>query len=512
MSPNRAMHIATLFPKTTRFLNRTRFLDRTRSLAATLSLATAVLWDCASTPPPAESEALVEIPGSWSVDSEPTSPLSGPWWESFADADLDRIISEALEHNFDLRAAAAAMDSALAQARIAGAELKPQASVGGDASRRQQVFVGLPIPGTGGVLQSQSTSLGTSLNVSWEPDLWGRLRAGKAAALADAAAARADYEAARLSLAAQVAKAWFAVAEAGHQVRLADETVASRQSSTERIAARYRRGVAAALDLRLARSNQAEAESAVALRQRQLDLAQRQLETLAGRYPTGNIGDEAGEQALTLPDVPEPVPAGLPSELVARRPDLKAAERRLAAAGLRIREARRSLYPRVTLTASGGTTSDSLGDLLDSDFSVWGLASSLLQPIFQGGRLRAAVDFAESSRERALALYAQGVLRAFAEVESALAAERLLTLEETAQAAAARESTAAAKLAEDRYLAGLGDYLSILESQRRAFASESRVLSIRALLLTNRVDLHLALGGDFQHSPEASKSSSTDPR
>lgn len=454
-----------------------------------------LLAACATSSVPESPPLPVEAPAAWSAPSPAGEASSGEWWRSFGDPSLGRIIREALERNHDLRAAAAAVEAAAAQARIAGADLTPQVSGGAEAARRRQVFVGLPIPGGPGVLASTSGSFGASLNVSWEPDLWGRLRAGAAAAATDATAAQADFDSARLSLAAQVAKAWFTVVEAERQVQLARDTVESRRTSTDRIAARYRRGVASPLDLRLARSNQAEAESAVELRRRQLDLAQRQLEVLLGRYPVGQVGFE--RERLELPPVPAEVPAGLPSQLVTRRPDLQAAERRLEAAGLRVREARRALYPRITLTGSSGSTSDSLGDLLDSDFSVWNLAGGLLQPIFQGGRLRAAVELAEASRERALSLYAQSVLRAFAEVETALAAERLLKAEETAQSAATEESKAAAGLAEDRYLAGLGDYLTILESQRRAFASESRLLTIRALLLSNRADLHLALGGDF---------------
>lgn len=446
---------------------------------------------CASAPPAAEPD--VEVPETWSAGTPDAAAAESPWWTSFGAGDLDAAVSEALARNHDLRAAAAAVDAALAQARIAGADSEPQIGASFDGGKRQQVFVGLPIPGAGGVLQSRSSSYSAGLNVSWEADLWGRLRAGEAAALADADAAAADYAGARLSLAGQVAKTWIAVVEARQQVKLALETVDSRRTSTERIAARYRRGVAPPLELRLARSNQAEAESAVELRRRQLDGARRRLEILLGRYPAGRI---AGDD-VELPAVPPEVPAGLPAELVARRPDLQAAERRLAATGFRVRQARRALYPRLTLTGSGGTSSNRLQDLVDGDFSVWNLAGGILAPIFQGGRLRAAVELAESSRDAALARYAQGVLQAFAEVETALAAERLLAAEETAQAAATEESKAAVRLAEDRYLAGLGDYLTILESQRRAFLAESRLLSLRALLLSNRVDLHLALGGDF---------------
>lgn len=470
------------------------------SPALLLSLCSTLLLSACASSPPAEPELELPVADAWSTPAEapaePTlgSPPADVWWTSFGSSDLDALVDEAFERNYDLQAAAAAVAAAAAQARIVGADLKPQVGANLDGGKRQQVFVGLPIPGSGGVLQSRSSSYSTGLNVSWEPDLWGRLRAGEAAAVADAAAAAADYEGARLSLAGQIAKAWFDVMEAELQVELALDTVESRAKSTDRLAARYRRGVATPLDLRLARSNQAEAESAVELRRRQLDAGRRRLETLLGRYPAGKVSTAA----IQLPGVPPPVPVGLPSELVTRRPDLQAAERRLAAAGFRIREARRALYPRITLTGSGGTSGAALEDLVDGDFSVWSLAGSILQPIFQGGRLRAAVDLSESARDRALAAYAQSVLRAFAEVETALAAERLLSAEAEAAARATEESKAAERLAVDRYLAGLGDYLTILESQRRAFLSESRLLTLRALLLSNRVDLHLALGGDFE--------------
>lgn len=458
----------------------------------------ALLPACASAP--VEQPALdLNAPEAWSTPTSASQPPDDSWWTTFGDAQLDAVVSEALERNYDLQAAAASVAAASAQARIAGADLKPQIGASFDAGRRQQVFVGLPIPGSGGVLKSTSSSYGLGLNISWEADLWGRLRAGQAAAISDARAAEADYEAARLSLAGQAAKGWFAAVEAERQVALAQDTVDSRRTTAERIRARYRRGVAPSLDLRLARSNLASAESTLEQRRRQLDASRRQLEILLGRYPRGEAGSESG---LRLPELPSEIPAGLPSELVARRPDLQAAERRLEASGLRVREARRALYPRITLTGSGGTSSDSLGDLIDGDFSVWSLAGGLLQPIFQGGRLRAAVDFAEASRDRALALYAQGVLRAFAEVESALAAERLLAAEEAAQAVATEESAAAVALAEDRYTAGVGDYLTILESQRQAFLTESRLLTLRALRLSNRADLHLALGGDFVNTQQ----------
>jgi len=472
------------------------------------TISSALLLAACATAPPETASVLdqVAVPPRWdAAETEEPAAANPPeldrWWRRFGDPELDRLVDAAFEHNHDLRAAAAAVAAAEARARIAGAELEPRIGVGVDAARRQQVFVGLPIPGSGGVLKSRSTSYGASLDVSWEADLWGRLRSGEAAATSDLAASRADYRGARLSLAGQVTKVWLARLEAERQLALAARTVASRRTTTERIDARYRRGLAPPVELRLARTSEAQAASDLELRRRQLDAADRQLQILLGRYPSRTADADAG-----LPPVPSPVPAGLPAELVRRRPDLLAAERRLAAAGWRVEEARRALYPRLTLTGSGGTSSDQLGDLLDGDFTVWSLAGGLLQPLFQGGRLRAAVELAEADRERALRGYLGAVLAAFSEVETALAAESFLAAEEAALAGAADEARAAARLAEDRYLAGVGDYLQLLESQRQSFATESRLLAVRARRLTNRVDLHLALGGgldgDLAATPE----------
>jgi outer membrane protein TolC len=183
--------------------------------------------------------------------------------------------------------------------------------------------------------------------------------------------------------------------------------------------------------------------------------------------------------------------------VVTRRPDLAAAERRLAAAGARVDEARAALYPRLSLTGSGGTATAELRDLLDGDFSVWSIASGLLQPLFQGGRLRAAVELERASRETLLADYARATLEAFAEVESALGAESRLAAQGAALETAAAEAAAAEELAFDRYGQGLESYLSVLEAQRQAVASESQLLARRRERLEARVALILALGGGF---------------
>ncbi len=438
----------------------------------------------------------LETPETWSAapaNPEPAAPGTNTdaWWQQFGDPQLDRWVEAALEHNPSLEVAAANLDAALAQARIDGAALSPALSAGQTASRRKQNFIGFPIPGSENrVLSTSSTNLGLSLNVSWEADLWGRLRAQKAAAWADAAARERDLQGARLSLAGQMTKAWFAAAEAQQQVGLSEETLASRRRSEERVMGRYRRGLSPSLEVRLARA-QSETVAAQLAQQRQvLDAARRQLEVLAGGYPNGET-----ETGAELPGLPPAIPPGVPAELLARRPDLAAAEHRAFASSARLRAARRALYPTLSLTGSSGTASGELGDLLDGNFSVWALASSLLQPVFQGGRLRAGVDAREAGLEAAEAAWLQATLQAFLEVETALAAEPLLEQRARALDLAVGESRAAERLALDRYTRGLIDYLSVLDTQRSAFAAESQRLGALRQRLNARVDLILALGG-----------------
>ena len=474
-----------------------------RSVLALTLTAALLAAGCAVAPPPAPDPPAA--PQRWTAAPEAAAgPPTGDWWLGFEDPTLGRLIDAALAANNDLEAAAARVEAAAAEARIAGAALAPQVAAALDGARSKRNFIGFPIPSPdGSVPTSTTTTWSGGLNVSWEADLWGRLRAGRAAATAGLEAAAAELAAARLSLAGQTAKAWFGLLEASLQTRLARDTAASRRLTREQIARRYAAGLRGALDLRLARAAEGAAEALLAQRLRQRDAAARRLDLLLSRYPDGR--SQTTDAALPAP--PPPAPAGLPSELVRRRPDLVAVERRLAAAGLRVSQARAALYPSLRLTGSGGRSSDELDDLLDSDFSVWSLAGGLLQPIFQGGRLRAGVELSEARHREASSLYAQSVLRAFAEVESALTAEGLLRRQATALDVAAREAAAAERLAQDRYRNGLGDYLAVLAAQVQALESASQGLAASRALLDARVDLHLALGGGFDAAAPASLAS-----
>lgn len=453
---------------------------------------------CASPPRREAPDIHVDVPDAWTVEAaSPAEADTSRWWMYFESDPLNAIVDEALADNFDLKGAVARVDAAAAIARLSGADLYPHLSAGFNASRRQQNIIGIPIPGGPDLIQSRSNSFGTSLDVAWEIDLWGRIRNGQSAALADLEASWADLAAVRLSIAAQTVKTWFAVVESRLQLELAEETVESYRLSADQVRRRYEEGVRSSLDLRLALSSLYGAEALLELRKQQFDQTKRQLEILAGRYPAGRVDVDSD-----LPTVAVGVPPGLPSDLLIRRPDLLAAERRYAGAERRVSQARRAFFPRISLTGSAGTLSDQLEDLVDGDFGVWSIAANLTQPIFQGGRLRANLAQSEAMSDQALAQYAVSLLTAFGEVEASLFAEQTLARQESHTADAAEQSEAARQLAERQYNAGLVDYITVLETQRRALNSQSELLTVRRQRLDARVNLHVALGGGFDLNKE----------
>lgn len=454
---------------------------------------------CAGLSPVERDASPVPAPDAWTAAEKVEIPIDAttrPLLDAgFDDPGLVAVVREALEANHDLRAAAARVERAQAAAVIAGADLYPQAAVTLDGARRKQNFIGLPIPGAEDtILTNTTTTLGLGLNVAWEVDVWGRLRNQKGAAVADLDAAMSDYEFARLSIAAQTAKVWFAMNEARRQVALAEATRDNLRRSEQRIARRFDEGLASSIELRLARTSAAAAAAGLARRTQQLDALTRQLEAILGRYPSGRL-----ESAGDLPPVDRTIPVGIPADLVARRPDLRAAERRLAASDARVASAKAALYPQIRLTGSAGTSSNELDDLLDGDFSVWSFAAGLLQPVFQGGRLRANVDLNQAIADEQAASFVQRALNAYAEVEMALVAEEALAKQEEALRVAAENAVAARDSAEERYMAGVGDYILVLTSQRDAFTAESQLLEVRRQRLTSRIDLILALGGGFEN-------------
>lgn len=467
-------------------------------------LVAALPLGCRAAEPVPEDRTPLEVPARYAAQGDvpaPPEPELERWWGRFGDPGLEATVDRVLEGNLDLQAGAARLDAARAQARIAGAALWPTVGARGDGGRQRQNFVGLPIPGGGDVLSTNFSSYGVSLDVSWELDLWGRLDARARAAGAGYRASEEEWRQARLSLTGQAAKSWLALAEARRQRDVARELATSFEQSTEVLRGRFERGRTGPLDLRLAEAQLAGARAQAAAWEEALVRVQRSLELLAGEPADGGTLPGGLELPSDLPDLPEAVPAGLPASLLARRPDLVAAEERLRGRSLELYAARKDLYPSLSLSASAGRRTADPADLTSADFDVWAWAANLAVPLFQGGRLRAAIDLADAEVRAALLDWGQALLVAMAEVETTLAVESSLARRVAELTVAADAAASARGLAEERYLAGRSDILAVITARQQALDSQRALLTARREHLELRVDLVLALGGD--PAPEA---------
>lgn len=430
-------------------------------------------------------------PAAWTATiPKVQGTLSTGWLADLRSTELKRLVEQALASNRDLRVASARVREARAQAQAAGADMMPSVDADFSASRSQRPS-GTRFEG----VSSRSNRFETGLNISWELDVWGRVRDGRSAAAASAEAAAEEEQHAKLSLAASVVRSAVTVHESQRLLELANEDVEAQKAQLGVLNKQLERGLNAergALDVSLSQADLARAESVVHVRKRELDAARRSLEVLLGDYPAGKVS------ALSqLPSLSASVPAGLPSELLLRRPDLRAAERRLESSLKEESQARKAFLPAFRLTTGAGYSSEELSDMLTKDALLWSLAGSVAQSVFQGGRLKANVDAARARYDQALETYAQSALDAFAEVETALAADRYWADQVAALRKTLTESERAESLARSSYERGLSDILTLLDSFQRAASARSALVSAEASRVRNRVDLHLALGGSF---------------
>ena len=436
-------------------------------------------------------KGMVPESGRWRASNEGRSGVDRAWVKRFNDGKLERLVAEAVTRNPDMRVAAENVRQAQQAAYLAGASSRVMANAGLSTDRRKIVFVGFPFGGS-----QTSNNFGLNLNVNWEPDLWGKVRAGVSASVADMQAVEMDRRAAEASLAANVCKAWFALCESNEQLALASEAHALRLQTVEAVRDRFELALVeeggGASELRMADTDVATSLAIQAQRQGEVEAAQRRLELLAGRYPAATV-----KGRLKLPSIPKRPPAGLPSELLMRRPDIIAAERRYAGAGLRIKEARRAVFPIFKLTGSTGTTTDSLSKILSSSFGVWSIGNNISQNILTGGQVKGEISIRSSRDRQNLAQLQSTVLKAFGEVESALAADKWLVRRITEMSKAQKLADEAASASEEDYASGNVTVLTVLTAQSRKIDISSQLALLRRLQLENRVNLHLALGGEF---------------
>jgi outer membrane protein, multidrug efflux system len=448
-------------------------------------LITVLVAGCALKAPPDRQEvgkdALpnLQVPERFAEPAEVAGAVGNAWLGSFNDPQLDTLVREVLANNPDLRVAAARVEQAASIVKSAGATLYPQVSA---------------MARGGGALSGDSSGLeGAGIFANWEIDLWGRVRAGRAAAQDQYGSASLDNEYARQSLAALTAKSWFLATEARMQKAIAEEMSASSERQLGLAQDRLRVGRGDEYDVAVARANLATFRDSVV----SLDLAYRQalraLEALAGRYPSARLSVPAQLAAL-----PGPIPVGMPSELLERRPDVVAAERRVAAAFYRVEEAKAARLPRISLTAAVTSISSELFVLKERDNPVWSAGASLTAPLFLGGQLQAQVEVRTAEQKQALAEYGRVGARAFGEVESALSTAFALQEREGILKELVAGNDRALELANVRFRVGAGDLRAVSQQSLALHAARTALLRVQAERLVQRVNLHLALGGSFQ--------------
>ena len=426
----------------------------------------------------------VSAPAEWLRDGDPGSVVVD-WLEEFDDPELSSMVREAIANNYAL----AQEKSRLAQAEqvvvITRADRFPELDVSLGATRRG-------LEASDGSGRITSSTFDASVGAFWEVDLWGRLSAAQKAAQLEFAAQRARVDLTERELAARTARNLFTVMQSQQLLEVAKRRLDNVRQSEEIVSSGYRQGLNDALDLYLAR-NQVERQEANLAQQEQVVLeAVADLQLALARYPDGKL-----QISGTLPVLTNPVPAGLPSELLMRRADLQEAWLNLLAADADLAVAHKARFPRLTLVGSAGVTSIEFADLLDGDGTTWSLIGSLAQPIFQGGRLAAQEQLALERVRQAEKQYLDLVFRAFADVENAISRTVSLNERYASFLDAERNASAALTLALEQYQRGLVTYTTVLESQRQAFDAEATVVELRNQLLQNRIDLYLALGGEF---------------
>lgn len=431
----------------------------------------------------ATAASLPVLPDKWAVAGAQPGEVRVGWIEAIGDPVLTELVLEAQANNPDIRAAAANVDAARAIVRQARAALFPQIGLGFTAERTDS-----PQPFA---LDEPLYTL--TAQAQWEIDLWGRIRSGRNAAYASAQSVEADFRFAQYALAQAVAATYFTTIEAQEQVGVAQRTVDALAEIDRIVRVRYREGFASRQDTAIAGSDLESARDNLAQAQIGARTASRALEVLLGRYPANLIELNDG-----LPQTPAPPPAGLPAEMLERRPDVIAAERSVAAALASLDQAKAAQLPSLAITAAGGGTSTELGEILNGGNLLWQVIGNVLQPIFDAGLRGAQEDEADANRRAAIALYASTALSALREVEDNLDQVQVLAERELLLENAAEQSGTAYALTQLQYAEGEVDLIDVLNIQQRLFAAERNLVAIRRARIEQWVALNLALGGSWE--------------
>ena len=475
-----------------------------KSMATTLRrfplhlLAASVIALTGCSMAPVHERPAAPVPAAWSVVGEATATAAQPSsaasldWQSFvADKALRQLVELALANNRDLRQTLLNVQAARAQYRVQRADRLPGIEVQGNGNR-QRTPADLNPSGQAGVQSTWQAGVGMA---TFELDLFGRVRSLSQAALEEYLATEGAARAAHVSLVSEVIQAYLTRGGAQRRHALTTQTLETRETSLKLIARRREAGVATALDYQEARGLTEQAKADMERIDREFRQATNALRLLVGVTDVdGYLPAQPSEDLLLVQDIA----AGTPSELLAHRPDIEAAEHRLRARNADIGAARAAFFPRISLTGMFGSSSVELSNLFDAGQRAWSFAPQISLPIFAGGRNRANLDLAEVRKDMAVAEYEKAIQTAFREVADALAATDTLRREEQAQRALADSSQEAMRLAEARYRSGVDGHLRYLDAQRQAFANQMAAIEVGTQRQIALTALFGALGGGWR--------------
>jgi NodT family efflux transporter outer membrane factor (OMF) lipoprotein len=450
---------------------------------ATLA-ATALLAACSSMAP-AYHRPAAPVAATWplAATTEGTQAVADIAWQSFfPDPRLRELIGLALQGNRDLRVAVLAIEQARAQYQIRDADRVPTVNAQATGSRTPN--------GSGGTTSVYTAGLALS---AWEIDFFGRIASLSDAALAQYLATEEGRKAAQISLVAAVANSWLSLVADEDLLAITRQTLTTREESLRLAKLRFENGVTSELDFRQAESLTESARVTLSQFERQRALDENALALLIGQPLPGPLQATAGIAAVSLPELP----AGLPSDLLVRRPDIRQAEQQLIAANANIGAARAAFFPRISLTAGIGSASNELSGLFKGGSWGFTLAPQLLLPIFDAGRNQAGLASARAARDIAVAQYERAIQTAFREVADALAGRAFLADQLRSQRAVAAAESARLRLSDLRYTNGVASYLDLLDAQRSLFAAQQALVQTRLAQLQSQVSLYKALGGGW---------------
>lgn len=455
------------------------------------------LYGCINLGPDYQRPDLgIQVPESYEFEPAEKQPLeiADRWWEIFDDKELDQLVEDALKYNWDIKQAAARILEVRARYIQVRSNRFPAVDVGGLKDRRQV---------NGGQLRDNFIvdTYDLSAAASFELDLWSRLKKSSQAAWEDILREEESRRTVAQAVVAETISLYLNMEAVERRLQISAQSIRAFRQSLQFVEIRYRRGLTSVLDVRQASRVLAGAETIVPQFEQDLGIIQQQLSILVGRYPETRAPRRQPEDYFMRL---APVPPGLPSDLLMRRPDIRAAEAQLRSLNDLVGVAKAARLPRITLTGEYGWTSDDLNKLLRTENIIWNLTAGIVQPVFDAGRLKAGQRAAEARYEQGVAEYVKAVLDAFGEVERALLTRELQLERREREITFLTEARATQRVAQNRYVKGLVNYLDVLNAQITRFQAEDSLVLVDLTILRNRVALYRALGGSWAE-PEALK-------